>query len=562
MKPDIIHSIAVCLAAFALPFMVACSSQEESLPEVESSIQAVFTLDMGGAAYGKTRATPADGEYNPGSGLENFIDLPQRDFRCYLYGLNNKPVSALEVASIYHSGDKKYSIRLRLKDTEEVKGALTTGCRFVFLANWGSYVDPAPGMTIEELCAASFAEFGFSQQKTQLSDKNLIPMYGVKEFERGVPDFIDGKEVSDIGTLHLLRAYAKVDVNVIFKDFEDVPVVTSVSLTHSSSKGYKAPANVTEEKQYVTGSWFSDYTSVNIPDDAADIALTLTKNEQTGHYVAYVPEYRNVDDRGEPVDSRSRIRICFTIGGVETGGREAEGYVDFRYSDTPPAGVLPGQYFDIARNNWYKFDVTANGKDIEWTVDVIPFTSVELDPDLGLEREEFTGYIIGKDGQGRDCWYDGNYYDPATAVPLYLGPKDNHGKFVSINGKEYLLVYADYERTVANLDHIFGKENRKKYLIYPAGRTGYENVNWAYYLNDLKQHVWLDEELRLKCCRTLNEWDRLEYSAVAYNWEGYDHDSINPRFWFDILGNRYPWPEGDTVEKRKAILGEWVQYLE
>ena len=133
---------------------------------------------------------------------------------------------------------------------------------------------------------------------------------------------------------------------------------------------------------------------------------------------------------------------------------------------------------------------------------------------------------------------------------------------MSINGKEYLLVYADYERTVANLDHIFGKENRKKYLIYPAGRTGYENVNWAYYLNDLKQHVWLDEELRLKCCRTLNEWDRLEYSAVAYNWEGYDHDSINPRFWFDILGNRYPWPEGDTVEKRKAILGEWVQYLE
>lgn len=32
MKPSIIHSIVVCLAAFTLPFMVACSSQEESLP--------------------------------------------------------------------------------------------------------------------------------------------------------------------------------------------------------------------------------------------------------------------------------------------------------------------------------------------------------------------------------------------------------------------------------------------------------------------------------------------------------------------------------------------------
>ncbi len=33
MKPNIIHSIVVCLAAFALPFIVACSSQEESLPD-------------------------------------------------------------------------------------------------------------------------------------------------------------------------------------------------------------------------------------------------------------------------------------------------------------------------------------------------------------------------------------------------------------------------------------------------------------------------------------------------------------------------------------------------
>ena len=33
MKPNIIHSIVFCLAAFALLFMVACGSQEESLPD-------------------------------------------------------------------------------------------------------------------------------------------------------------------------------------------------------------------------------------------------------------------------------------------------------------------------------------------------------------------------------------------------------------------------------------------------------------------------------------------------------------------------------------------------
>lgn len=375
--------MVVCLTALALPFMVACSSQEESFPEAESRLWAVFTLDLGDTADGTTRDTPADGEYAPGSGLENFIDFPRRDFRCYLFDAkNNTFVSTLKTVSIQNIGEKVYSIRLRLDDTDEVKKALTEGCRFVFLANWGNYPEPTPGMTIEGLCSASPAMFDFSQPKTVLSADNLIPMYGVKEFENGVQDFKDGKVISDIGTIHLLRAFAKVDVNIHFEDFEERETLTvaSVSLTHSSSKGYKAPANVTKEEQYVTGSWFTDYTPVHIPGDATDIALTLTKDEGTGHYVAYVPEYRNVDEQREPLDNPSRIKICFTVEGLEF-----DGYVDFCYSDTSPTGVTPGQHFDIARNNWYKFNVSVRCQNLYWTVDVIPFTSVELNPDFGLE---------------------------------------------------------------------------------------------------------------------------------------------------------------------------------
>lgn len=55
MKTSIIHSIVVCLAAFALPFMVACSSREESLPEnVE---EAVLCLNI--EPIGQTRAGTA-----------------------------------------------------------------------------------------------------------------------------------------------------------------------------------------------------------------------------------------------------------------------------------------------------------------------------------------------------------------------------------------------------------------------------------------------------------------------------------------------------------------------
>lgn len=598
MKRNIIHSIVICLAALVLPVMVACSSQNEPLPEVDGHYLAVFTLDLSDAGYGTARAAAADGEnspavgeYAPGSGLENFIDFYQKNYRCYLFGKDNRLISNLPAVLIQETADNIFKIRLRLDETEQVKNALTNGCRFVFLANWGLYPEPVAGVTtIAELCADPNAIFGFSQEKTQLSSDNLIPMYGVKEFENGVQDFIDGKVISNIGTIHLLRAYAKIEVNLSFEDFVEAPGDVSVSLTHSNNKGYKAPANVTKEGDYYTGLWQKDYTPVNIPDGADDIPLTLTKDDD-GHYIAYVPEYKNVDADKKPLDSRSQIKVSFTIGNVDAGGLKVEREFDFCYSDNPPAGVIAGEHFDIARNNWYKFNITAKGKDIVWTVTVIPFTGVEVAPEYGLEREKFTGYIIGKDKDGKQCWYDGNYYDPDKAVPLYLGPTGHEGEFVTINGKKYLLVYSDYGRTAANLDHFFEEETRKKYLLYPAGRTGYKIMTDAYgsdvYVNDSKQLVWLDEDYNEwevkwnpdrvnsdntkgryewvytpgKWYRTLNEWDRLDWNRAVWDKEVAD-PRIYPRFWFDIFGNRYPWSEGDTKEKRAAILGEWTSYLE
>ena len=243
----------------------------------------------------------------------------------------------------------------------------------------------------------------------------------------------------------------------------------------------------------------------------------------------------------------------------------------------------------LFRNTNVVVNITID-KNLEMVVDVIPFTSVSVTPDYGLVKEEFTGYVVGKDANGNKCWYNGNYYDPETAVPLYLGPTDNPGEFVSINGKEYLLVYTDYERTAANLDHFFEKETRKKYLLDPIGRTGYsftldpDHPEWGpdIYYNKHQMRVWLNEDYNewtvgeqwdagqqknveawfwqpgTTWYRTLNEWDRLNWNqAIYWHWT-----EVYPKYWFDVLGNRYPWSDGDTKEKRKNKLGEWVQYLE
>lgn len=298
----------------------------------------------------------------------------------------------------------------------------------------------------------------------------------------------------------------------------------------------------------------------------------------------YLPESKTVKGGSNPLELQE-YSITVHTKEQAVGGTEEE-------VKTYPSKTLP-HLASLFRNTHVVVGFIFTEDADELVVDVIPFTSVELKPDYGLEREEFTGYIVGKDKEGRKCWYDGNYYDPETAVPLYLGPKNNEEKFVTINNKEYLLVYADYERTAAKLDHFFEKETRKKYLLTPEGITGYKGVidtpnTWlAYYLNDQKQRVWLDEDFMEwnvvwnpnfkvndevvgrnewvytpgKWYRTLNEWDRLDWNKAVYDKLVQD-PRIYPKYWFDIFGNRYPWSKGDAKEKRAAKLGEWVQYLE
>lgn len=58
MKPNIIHSIVICLAALALPFMVACSSQEESLPEDISEATLYLNIEPVGLTRAGTATLP------------------------------------------------------------------------------------------------------------------------------------------------------------------------------------------------------------------------------------------------------------------------------------------------------------------------------------------------------------------------------------------------------------------------------------------------------------------------------------------------------------------------
>ena len=144
-------------------------------------------------------------------------------------------------------------------------------------------------------------------------------------------------------------------------------------------------------------------------------------------------------------------------------------------------------------------------------------------------------------------------------------------------------MYTNAERTTRSLDHIFEKESREKHLLSPKGRTGYvkksglvEGVQTEWYQTTLKRYVWLDEggdpdgseeeqkvyetlkALGLRGRRILYEWDRWDWDKAILNKDL----SVRPKYWYDVLGNRYLWSVGDYDYKRNSIIGEWVQYLE
>lgn len=577
MKPSIIHSIAVCLTVFALPLMVACSSQEESLTD---TTEAALYLNI--EPIVQSRAGVAE--------------LP-----------DNEKMKSVRVVVLHADGTVEHNRDFSLEDAQTQKTILLKVTpdekkRIFLFANEES-VSAVEGVTGENQTLTDFFESytdgdsGFKDEVNGLyfapdySDGKPIPMSSMYEIDFPAKGNFDG-------TFYVVRVATKFMVNFINWRGEDVIVDKFTIASHADKNFLMAHVGNSEQNRLLFNgkTWINwlkevsdassendDYATTEAAGWLKDYELPTSAKAEYTHGTVIVG--KQTIDTENPANSKPGVAENVPVfylpesknpkAGATDGEQEYTMTIYINGRSEPFVCKLPNLKA-LFRNTHVVVNITMY-HNLELSVDVIPFTPIDLKPDYGLQREEFTGYIIGKDLQGNDCWYDGNYYDPATAVPLYLGPKDNKGKFVSINDKEYLLVYADYERTAARLDHFFEKETRKKYLLTPEGITGYEIGN-DMYLNKLRQRVWLDfggdpngnddakaiyealknVGLELKCCRILYEWDRLNWNQAR--WWGWK--DVYPKYWFDVLGNRYPWSEGDTEKKRKDKLGEWAQYLE
>ncbi|MCM1067929.1 MAG: hypothetical protein NC418_10190 [Muribaculaceae bacterium] len=377
-----LHSLLIAAASLLLAVAIgACSDSNSGGLNVtpELRYQAGFYLSVG--SLNPDSRTPA-GDYDPGAGIENFIDLDKPgNVRVVLYDTDGTFRGEITNFIIEPIGTTDTSKRYHLLGSTDVD--ISSGkFKVMVLANWPSYPSDL------SLSAVWAQQFDFDGR--QPAPDNLIPLYGIKDINLPA---IEPGVAANLGTIHLIRALAKIEV--VLDDPSDFWHFSKLELTNYNTKGLCAPA-VSSQSEYVKDRWDRDYIGRPfLPEgvtQASDLPFVRIDDK---HYVLYVPEYDN-NHKDMP---EARIRVDFE-----------ESIIGERYISFDSQNHASLQRGNLERNLWYKIIIKKKPEetDVEWTVDVIPYALVDLEPNFGTIPSEAevpaTLFLVGTVG---NTTYDG-----------------------------------------------------------------------------------------------------------------------------------------------------------
>ncbi|MCM1519380.1 MAG: hypothetical protein NC098_01175 [Lachnoclostridium sp.] len=335
-----------------------------------------------------SRATPTDGEYTPGEGFENYVDIEGADFRIYMFSMANKYIGSFDNITLNRLSASSTARTYEVKADIDPELTKFTDFKVCILANWKSYPSLSAGDDISALWSQA-DETIYEFNREPLSADHLIPLYGIKEYSNVT--FLSNVRTI-LGTIFMLRAYAKIEINLD----KSVRPVKSVVLTRVNDRGFKAPKNVAREGDYVHGSYESDYVNTpNIPSEALvwkDVEVPLIKGDplkmEERSYVIYVPEYDNTSYGVTP----SQIKITY----VDVDNtNEVERLIDFKYYQKSGSHEVD-EPFSLLRNYIYRFKLRQSAV----IVDVQPYALLDIRPAFGLERDA-DGNIVVRDANGK-----------------------------------------------------------------------------------------------------------------------------------------------------------------
>lgn len=338
--------ISTCLLAFVC---FACTDEMEAdgnSKERSVKLQLQLSLPMDASA----RTTRMKSGFEAGSKYENYIDV--NSYRIYFFDTNNNYIARFIPSKTVMAEATEYTLySVEGEVPEDVLQRApnnTMDFKIVVLANWEKYEEPEAGSELGTICNADWAQFEILKS-FELGKENLIPFYGVNEYEDVPVQY--GGTITLEESIPLLRAMAKVEV-VLNKEDElntEEMSFSHVTLHGYNSKGYCAPMN----GAYPPNGHIGLHLVGNKNEEGSinkTIPFLPTQSENKETWIAYVPEYDNSDE-----DNAAYIELRFDI---QTETDKKDFVIHFADDQTD----IENTSFDITRNHLYRFNVTIDPK--------------------------------------------------------------------------------------------------------------------------------------------------------------------------------------------------------
>lgn len=336
--------IPYLLTVWMLCALASCSNDEELVQEY-IPVQVGFTLSTG-SNYGTRAFHPDQGE-TEGTGYENYIDIVNRDFRFYIFNIDNTFMEEFKVMMVTPLGNSEYPSTYYVLG--ELKNAPPEKFKVVVIAHWDNYPSSdkleVGKTTIEELCEGSDYDY---VQPFVPSTEQKIPLYGVRTYQDKTfrPNFCTNLE-----EINMLRAMAKVTVKI----GDDVNyTLTDARVNRFAGHGMAAPIGIYDNTGNECAAW-KDGLHVDHAHTINSGSTAFPIHSEDGkEYTIYLPEYVNVDS-----DYPSYITVTLSNGiSYDIYFRN---YIDGKPTDTR---------MDIVRNHYYQFTINKVGAGISVVYEV------------------------------------------------------------------------------------------------------------------------------------------------------------------------------------------------
>ena len=344
--------VSIAMAWLGCIALVSCDQGDTNAGESEANI--TLTLCLKGAdknsntrieqPFVKPLASRGeeDETEDPGTEMENSIDFSR--FHVVFYDANHRMAGILQNMVLIHMGGNIY----RLTGSLPVSNKVLVGNHFE-----GKMVVYANFDMSEDDLQKGYNDVIIAQKAFDYEENpKYLPMWGVKK----VAFTLAAGKRQDFSDIDLLRAVAKVKVNLSSEMKKNGWSIHSMQLFNYNNKGYCMPGKYTdcERTASLTHKEFSHFY-----DTKQSGGITLTDNVPI-----YLPEYQNTG-RNEADKCVIKLKLE-SNGNVEQDASGKDKEYTLRFIDYTDQGTEGTTINDIVRDHYYIFEVYkgSNGQNL------------------------------------------------------------------------------------------------------------------------------------------------------------------------------------------------------